>query len=63
MSIDDIYVVGDSENDIPMFEITDNSYCIEDGDDVAKDHANYTTSSVSTLVKEILLKNGRKSSV
>ena len=63
VTIYDIHVVGDSENDIPMFEITDNSYCIEDGDDVVKDHTKYTTSSVSTLVKEILLKNGRKSSV
>lgn len=50
LSIDDVFVVGDSENDIPMFELTPNSYCMKDGDDIAKQYAHHMIDSVSKLI-------------
>ena len=54
VSFDDVYVIGDSENDIPMFEVTEHSYCIENGDDIAKNSANHLVGSVHELIDSLL---------
>ena len=47
---DQVIVVGDSNNDVPMFEITDNSYCINHAEpEVLKKAANIVES-----VKEVI---------
>ncbi len=50
LSIDDVFAVGDSENDIAMFELVPNSYCMKDGDAVAKCSARYLIDTVSDLI-------------
>ncbi|CCK20013.1 hypothetical protein BN193_07355 [Lactococcus raffinolactis 4877] len=36
-----VQVIGDGENDIPMFETTDESFSFYDAPDVVKEKANY----------------------
>lgn len=50
----DIHVIGDSYNDIPMFKITANSYTFRDSPTVVKDNANHLVDSVSECINIIL---------
>lgn len=50
VNIDDIIVVGDSENDIPMFNVTKNSYCISHAKDFVRNSASAVVSSVEELI-------------
>ena len=54
ISIDDVYVVGDSENDISMFNVTKNSYCIDHAEDKVKENASCIVSSVSEMIEGLL---------
>ena len=47
----DIIVVGDSENDIPMFEITKHSYCISHAELEVLQHASKVVESVEEVIK------------
>lgn len=47
---EDIIVVGDSENDIAMFDITKHSYCI----DLAEEHVIKSASKTVTSVAEVI---------
>lgn len=46
VSPDDIIAVGDSENDIPMFEVVHRSYCIDHASPIVKEHSDYVVESV-----------------
>lgn len=46
----EIACVGDSYNDISMFELTPNSFSMENADDEVKKHASYIVPSVSEAV-------------
>lgn len=50
IAFEDIYVIGDSYNDISMFEITKNSFVMQDADKYVKSKANYVVSSVKEMV-------------
>ncbi len=54
-SFDSIYYVGDSANDIPMFEKISNSFVMSSADALVKEKARYEVSSV----KEAIEKAGR----
>ncbi|WP_088067872.1 Cof-type HAD-IIB family hydrolase [Gottfriedia luciferensis] len=51
---DEIACIGDAYNDISMFELTPNSFAMEDADDEVKKYASYTVPSVSEAVKIVL---------
>ena len=51
---DDIYTVGDSFNDVSMFNITKNSYTFNESEDLVKPHANNLIDYVHEIVEEIL---------
>ena len=50
---EDIYVVGDSDNDLPMFETTSNMYCMTNGTDRLKQAANHIVDSVADLLRDL----------
>lgn len=52
---DDIIVVGDSENDIPMFKVAHRSYCIDHASNDVKEKADLAVESVEKVI-EIELK-------
>lgn len=54
---EDVYVVGDSENDISMFTVTDNSYCIDHAEEKVKNSATHVVASVSEMIESILDKD------
>lgn len=54
MSTDDIYTVGDSFNDVSMFNITKNSYTFNEAEELVKPHANNLIDYVHEIVEEIL---------
>lgn len=54
LSLDDVYVVGDSENDTTMFAVTKNSYCIDHAEDKVKAKANHIVRSVSEMIEGLL---------
>lgn len=51
---DRLYVVGDSYNDVSMFNITDNSYTFHEAEEVIKGQANNLVYHVSDVVEELL---------
>ena len=52
----DLIVAGDSENVIPMFECTENSYCIDHADEEVKSHATYIVASLQEAIEAELAK-------
>lgn len=53
-SKDDIYTIGDSFNDISMFNITENSYTFNHAEESIKEHAKNKVDYVHELISEIL---------
>lgn len=51
VSKDDIIAVGDSENDIPMFEVVRRSYCIDHASPIVKEHSDYVVESVEKVIE------------
>lgn len=56
VTCDDVYVVGDSENDVSMFKVTKNSYCINHAEDKVKEQASHIVSSVCDMIDILLRK-------
>lgn len=54
--VDKLYVVGDSYNDISMFNITDNSYTFHEVEEEIKGHAKNVVYHVSDVIEKILSK-------
>ena len=54
ISTDNVYTVGDSFNDISMFNITKNSYTFNAAEELVKPHANNVVDYVHEVVDEIL---------
>lgn len=50
----DLYVIGDSYNDLSMFEITENSYTFTYAEDGVKFHANNIVNNVAELINELV---------
>ncbi|MGL4523712.1 MAG: HAD family hydrolase [Bacilli bacterium] len=44
---ENVFVVGDSDNDISMFKLTPNAYSMQNAKPHVKEHANHTVSSVA----------------
>lgn len=57
---DDIYVVGDSSNDIPMFNLFENSFAMDSSDAFTKTKAKYTISKFCDLNNFTKLNNNFK---
>ncbi|MBQ7889429.1 MAG: HAD-IIB family hydrolase [Erysipelotrichaceae bacterium] len=51
VSPDDIIAVGDSENDIPMFEVVRRSYCIDHASPKVKEHSDFAVESVEKVIE------------
>lgn len=47
----DLIAIGDSENDIPMFEVSEISYCIDHADKIVKDAATRIVKSVEEAIE------------
>lgn len=54
---DEIACVGDSYNDIPMFQLTPHSFAMAHGEKQVRDSANYTVHSISEVADYILQYN------
>ena len=54
IDMNDIISIGDSENDVPMFKVSNTSYCIEYASDEVKSHATYVVSSVEEAIEREL---------
>lgn len=56
LSIDknDIYAIGDAENDIPLMEYADHGCCIAFGKDELHKHAKYVCTSISDYISRII---------
>ena len=48
---DQLIVAGDSQNDIPMFEMTEHSYCIDLADPQVLCHASQAVSSLAEVIR------------
>jgi len=57
ISMDDVITVGDEANDICMFEITKNSYCMSHSRDAVKQYANYVVDLFEQVIYQNLDKN------
>ncbi|ERJ12458.1 Cof-type HAD-IIB family hydrolase [Haloplasma contractile] len=57
LDINEIAVIGDSYNDISMFNVTKHSYVIDKASNSVRKHANHTVKSVSEAIKHILENN------
>ncbi|MBS2904718.1 HAD hydrolase family protein, partial [Klebsiella pneumoniae] len=51
LNTDDVYTVGDSFNDVSMFNITKNSYTFNEAEDLVKPHANNLIDYVHEIVE------------
>lgn len=54
LTVDEVVCIGDSFNDLPLFEITPNSYAVEGSHPDVQAKAAYTTPSVAAVVEQIL---------
>ena len=54
LDTDDVYTVGDSFNDVSMFNITKNSYTFNGAEELIKPHANNLVDYVYEVIDEIL---------
>lgn len=57
LSVDNIYTIGDSFNDLSMFEITKNSFTFYHCNEILKKNTNYLVNSVAECVNNYILKN------
>lgn len=51
---DEVAIIGDEENDISMFKLTNNSYCMEHAKEHIKAKANYSVKSVADMIDDLL---------
>ncbi|MBN1043794.1 HAD-IIB family hydrolase [Clostridium botulinum] len=56
ISKDNLYVVGDSFNDVSMFNTTHNSYTFNDSEEKVKEYANHEVDYVYEVIEELLYK-------
>ncbi|WP_369902803.1 HAD family hydrolase [Bacillus manliponensis] len=54
---EEIACIGDSYNDIPMFELTPHSFAMAEADDAVKQHAAHVVSSVKEAVQYVISHN------
>lgn len=53
-NVEKLYTIGDSYNDLSMFEITENSFTFNHVEDKVKESAKYLVDSVSQCIEKIL---------
>lgn len=51
---DSLFVVGDGENDIPMFQVCENSYTFNTSDIIVKDEAKHVFDSIDEILERII---------
>lgn len=56
VSLDNVYVIGDSFNDVEMFKITKNSFTFPGVEENLKEYTNFIVDSVSQCIEEYMLK-------
>lgn len=61
LSKEDIYVIGDSLNDITMFDITQHAYSFKHIEETLKSHVNEYVDSVEKCIDDILKREENKS--
>lgn len=54
---DNIYAIGDSWNDVSMFEVVKNSFTFHHAENELKKHASHLVSSVAECIEKFMLKN------
>lgn len=55
ITMDNVYTIGDSFNDVSMFNITKNSFSFPTVEENLKKHANYIVDSVSECIEKYML--------
>lgn len=56
INMEDVIVIGDETNDIAMFEVTKNSYCMAHSDDNVKKYANHIVELVEDAINMEIVK-------
>ena len=51
----DVYTIGDSWNDVSMFDVTENSFTFDYVEKELKNHANYIVTSVAHCIEDYIL--------
>lgn len=54
LNIDEIAVIGDEENDLSMFAITNNSYCMDHSKPHVQQKANHIVKSVAEMIENLV---------
>lgn len=54
LSPQDVAVIGDSDNDVNMFEVTEHSYCMDHSEDAVKKKAAHVVASVEEAVIDFM---------
>ena len=57
---EEIACIGDSYNDIPMFNLTSHSFAMSQADDAVKEHAHYVVDSVKNAVEHVVTYNSKQ---
>src|SRR5699024_3691247 len=52
ISMDNVYTIGDSFNDVSMFNITKNSFSFPNVEEKLKEHVNFIVDSVSECIEK-----------
>ena len=55
ISMDNVYTIGDSFNDVSMFNITKNSFSFPNVEEKLKEHVNFIVDSVSECIEKHIL--------
>lgn len=55
IDMDKVYTIGDSWNDVSMFEVTENSFTFNEVEEDLKGHANYLVDSVAECIREYMI--------
>ncbi|MFJ8527693.1 HAD family hydrolase [Bacillus sp. NPDC094106] len=57
---EEIACIGDSYNDIPMFNLTPHSFAMSQAHDAVKEHAHYIVDSVKDAIEHVLAYNSKQ---
>ncbi len=63
IDLSEIACIGDSENDLEMFDLLLNSYCMSHSKDEIKSRAKYTVDSVHEAIQDIIEKNNKEKTI
>lgn len=55
LNMKDVYTIGDSWNDVSMFDVTENSFTFDYAEEELKKYANYIVTSVAHCIEDYIL--------